>query len=341
MRTAYEKGFNVITLVDGTACDSELQQMATTTGSFKLFSTPMTCAQATDTLMTASTGEESTQREDLDLDLEGEKQAPMLETDLKSFINQAIVTAHKGHKTESLVLQEAREELRSQYDTTQVFIAPAGDWTKQVYSDVSRQKQLRSVWVRGPYISPYSVASNFSSLVLIATGIGITPALGVMGQYKGNSRTKVLVWSVRSPEMLGFFCPLISTDATMAVIYYTGKDKLSDSELKRMRHTGNIVIYQKRPSSLEEVVSTIITKTTSTFRGPQQRRKSRRTSMLQRISSKRTSLLSNVENLSDMTPEERKHWAAFYCGGSKRICETLAEYTKKNHIHFESELFDW
>ena len=336
MRTAYEKGFNVITLVDGTACDSELQQMATTTGSYKLFSTPMTCAQATDALMTASTVEESTQIEELDLDLEGEEQTPMLETDLKSFINQTLVSAHKGHKTEGLVLQEARDELRSQYKTTQVFIAPAGDWTKQVYTDVSQQKQLRSVWVRGPYVSPYSIASNFSSLVLIATGIGITPALGVMGQYKGNSRTKVLIWSVRSPEMLGFFCPLISTDATIALIYYTGKVKLSNSELKRMHHKGNVVIYQKRPSSLEEVVSTVITTTTSTFRGPQQRMARRRSSMF-----KRTSLSSAVENLSDMTPEERKHWAAFYCGGSKRICETLAEFTKKNHIHFESELFDW
>ena len=318
MRTAYEKGYNVITLVDGTACDSAMQQTATTTGSFKLFSTPMTCKEASNILTTASKREDSTPLEEI-LDIEGKEHTTMFSTDLETFINRTLVSTHKDHTKDSLILQEAREELRSQYKTTQIFIAPAGDWTKQVYADVTAHRQLRSCWVRGPYISPYSIASNFSSLVLIATGIGITPALGVMGQFRGNSRTKALVWSTRCQKMLKFFSPLISNDATMAVIYYTGKEKLSPPEVKEILSKGNIIIYQERPSSLQDVVSTVITKTTSVLRGGD----------------------DNIENISDMSKEELEHWCAFYCGGSKGICAAFTEYSKEVGINFESELFDW
>ena len=45
MRTAYEKGFNVITLTDATATTSEDGQKAATGGTFGLFSKPMTVSE--------------------------------------------------------------------------------------------------------------------------------------------------------------------------------------------------------------------------------------------------------------------------------------------------------
>merc|ERR1711998_71106 len=42
MRTAFEKGFNVVTLTDCCATTSEEGQKAATTGTFGMFSTPMT-----------------------------------------------------------------------------------------------------------------------------------------------------------------------------------------------------------------------------------------------------------------------------------------------------------
>lgn len=45
MRTAYEKGFNVVTLTDCTAATSEAAQAAATGGTYGLFSRPMTKAQ--------------------------------------------------------------------------------------------------------------------------------------------------------------------------------------------------------------------------------------------------------------------------------------------------------
>jgi len=50
MRTAYEKGFNVITLTDATATTGEEGQAAATTGTFNMFSTPMTVAEFQETI---------------------------------------------------------------------------------------------------------------------------------------------------------------------------------------------------------------------------------------------------------------------------------------------------
>ena len=45
MRTAYEKGFNVITLTDCVATTSEEGQKAATTGTYGMFSSPMTSGE--------------------------------------------------------------------------------------------------------------------------------------------------------------------------------------------------------------------------------------------------------------------------------------------------------
>jgi len=47
MRTAYEKGFNVVTLTDATACTSAEGQAAATGGTFGMFSKPMTVDEFT------------------------------------------------------------------------------------------------------------------------------------------------------------------------------------------------------------------------------------------------------------------------------------------------------
>lgn len=178
------------------------------------------------------------------------------------FLRTALTEEENENEVKSLIVEEARIEIRNRHRTTQVFIIPTGDWTKCLYEEVSSQKQLRSCWVAGPYINPYSVAADFSHLILVASGIGITPALGIIGQYKGNSRTKILVWSISCPNMLKFFIPNIE-DAHICVIYYTGKEKLTRGEVKDLTKSGKIYIEQSRAKSLTGSVSKIITETVS------------------------------------------------------------------------------
>ena len=223
MRTAYDKGYNVITLTDGTACNSQAEHLAATEVTFKMFSTPMTCKQAADIL-------KGTMPKNLDNILsqhdasirslqsnpesirslkshpEPESQGSISEFAKKVMDND---TSDYGEMGSLLTMEEARKDINEQYETTQVFIAPGGDWTKRVAKEITDHDQLRSCWVRGPYSSPYAIASHFNHLILVASGIGITPALGVMGQFPGVTRTKFLIWSTRSPEMLKFFAPLL------------------------------------------------------------------------------------------------------------------------------------
>ena len=102
------------------------------------------------------------------------------------------------------VSAEARER-GPQFTTTQCFIMPAGDWTRRLSEAIQSRDgaaRHRACWVRGPYPSPFAIAADFSQLILFASGIGITPALAVMGQYRGNARIKVRPAAQRRTALL-------------------------------------------------------------------------------------------------------------------------------------------
>ena len=75
-----------------------------------------------------------------------------------------------------------------------------GDWTKALHKSLARDT-TRPCWIKGPFPSPYSHAALYDNQILVATGIGITPALAAINAYK-SSRRVTLIWAVRDPEML-------------------------------------------------------------------------------------------------------------------------------------------
>ncbi len=238
---------------------------------------------------------------------------------LKDFIDITLMSEYQDmaiNEPSGLLMSEARADLKNRYPTTQVFINPVGDWSRQLLQDVQEQKQLRACWVRGPYKSPYSIAQNFSHLVLTASGIGITPALGVMGQYAGNSRTKILIWLVRDADMLKFFAPLIQ-DAHLAVVFYTGKEKLKWQDVRKITSNGNIFIQQSRPESLTDTIGGVMVQFENHLN------------------------LSNAKTVKDLALRNRTAWCILYCGGSIRIRDDLRNYSKSTRVQFECEMFDW
>lgn len=258
---------------------------------------------------------------DLEKGLEDEEILEV-EKSLDEFCTTVLSNPYTGDDCD--VATVARAGLKK-HETTQVFIMPAGDWTKGLAKQVQGRKEMRSCWVRGPYTSPYSVASDFSHCVLMASGIGITPALGVMGQYPGPSKTKILVWSCRSKNMLKFFAPLLK-DCHMAAIYYTGKDKLTPKELNRVRRYGNIYVQQSRPNLIETIAGLIVL-----FERSFVTHESKRDSMN----------VKWIRTMNDLSMNTRQTWVLLYCGGSLRIRDDLAAFAKKTKIGWQSELFDW
>jgi ureidoacrylate peracid hydrolase len=60
MRTAYEKGYDVITLTDCTAATSGEEQRVATARDYPMFSQPMTSGEVTEALQGASVGSSGT-----------------------------------------------------------------------------------------------------------------------------------------------------------------------------------------------------------------------------------------------------------------------------------------
>ena len=185
--------------------------------------------------------------------------------------------------------------------------------------------------------SPFSIASDFSQLVLFASGIGITPSLGVLGRYRGNRfggfRVKFLVWATRSAAMLKFFAPLLS-DAQVATVYYTGKPRLTDAEKKAIEAHGmvdgvqKIFVHQRRPNLVE-----VFARTIKAFEGVAEATSARGDSA--------RGGFSPVRSVEEIDPALRATWAGLYCGGSKKIENMLETAAKEWGVGWQAELFDW
>jgi len=314
--SADDLGVKTISLTDGTACESEKAQNSATLG---LISTLMSCQEVTEVLYKKDLNVSSTASMNTRItDDEANQEYENLGDFIDHIMNGAV-------ENDSFIVKEARQDIYKLYNTSQVFISPEGDWTKGVNNAVRERSQQRTCWVRGPYTSPYFIATQFRHLVLIASGIGITPALGVMGQYPGFSRTKVLIWMVRSKVMLKFFIPLME-DSHLALIFYTGKEKLTREEVDNLHSQGNIRVQQTRPESLGDTIESVIVRFENTFEDKTQ-----------------TNSTWNFHHthLDTIQLRHKESWCVMYCGGSVTVKNLLKGFTKENSLGFKAEFFDW
>lgn len=137
----------------------------------------------------------------------------------------------------------------------QIFIQKTGDWTTEVHRVLQRET-VRPAWVQGPFQSPYDNAIAYDNQILVASGIGITPALSVIRAHKDTRRIS-LIWAVRDPDLLEFFLRHLYLDHQgWNLIFYTGKKKLRESSINILTNT-NICIIEGRPK-LNELIPNII-----------------------------------------------------------------------------------
>lgn len=124
-----------------------------------------------------------------------------------------------------------------------LFIYDLGNWTNALHTSVEYSTR-RPVWICGPFASPYTTAIDYDHLVLVATGIGITPALAVLASHK-HSRRVNMIWLCRDASLVEYFLNHASfpTDA-WTIIYYTGKKQLEMPEDKLPR---SVLIFNGRP----------------------------------------------------------------------------------------------
>lgn len=127
----------------------------------------------------------------------------------------------------------------------QIFMQKTGDWTTKVH-DLLQRDSVRPVWIQGPFPSPYKNAMNYDNQILVAAGIGITPALSVIRAHQDYRRIN-LIWAVRDPAMLEFFLSHAYLDHRgWNLIFYTGKVELPKCLMDSIEDT-NVVILNCRP----------------------------------------------------------------------------------------------
>jgi ferric-chelate reductase len=137
----------------------------------------------------------------------------------------------------------------------QIFVQKAGDWTSKVHSVLQRDT-VRPVWVQGPFPSPYANAEAYDNQILVASGIGITPALSVIRAHKGSRRIN-LIWALRDRDLLHFFLQHLYLDhGGWNLIFYTGKEQLNEEHIDIFTNT-NVCIIQGRPN-LGQLIPNII-----------------------------------------------------------------------------------
>jgi ferric-chelate reductase len=137
----------------------------------------------------------------------------------------------------------------------QIFIQKTGDWTTKLHRHTQRDT-VRPAWINGPFPSPYDSADAYDNQILVASGIGITPALSVIRAHKDSRRIN-LIWAVRDPHLLEFFLRHLYLDHEgWNLIFYTGTTRLRMPNMDILTNT-NVCIVEGRPK-LHEVIPNII-----------------------------------------------------------------------------------
>jgi hypothetical protein len=138
-------------------------------------------------------------------------------------------------------------------DHSCVCMSVNGDWTRALH-EKTRVPTCRPCWISGPFASPYSTAVNYDNLILVASGIGITPALSIINSHKATRRIN-LIWVCRDPSLLEFYLHNNEFDPhAWTIVFYTGKRQLA---VKVQQLPKTVLVLSGRPQ-LDKVICELI-----------------------------------------------------------------------------------
>ncbi|CAM9345893.1 unnamed protein product [Discosporangium mesarthrocarpum] len=84
-----------------------------------------------------------------------------------------------------------------------LYIAGVGDWTKGLFR-LALQKSRMPLWISDPMPSAMQHALDFDNVLLVATGVGITPCISVIERYAYKKNIHLL-WVVREASLVSLY----------------------------------------------------------------------------------------------------------------------------------------
>lgn len=217
-----------------------------------------------------------------------------------------------------------------------VHIHVVGDWTRELLKVTERETQ-RPAWVQGPFVSPFSTATDFDNLILVASGVGITAAMAVMHTLKEERRVS-LVWVCRDASMVEFFLNTAKfDDDAWTLIFYTGKQTLN---IKATLPPA-CFICTERPS-FYNVVLNIVYSIESHELLPEQSLPKTPKSQADLSKSFNIEPSKHLQHKAlGEIKDWKNQWQTLYCGSNKQIIQDLKDVCAKIGIRFRKEAFDW
>jgi len=246
-------------------------------------------------------------------------------------------------------------------DHSCVHIHACGDWTEQLF-DETVQETRRPVWVQGPFASPFSTATDFDNLILVATGIGITPALAVMHDLRAERRIN-LIWLTRDASMVQFYLDSAKfCNNAWTFIFHTGSRELNITsslpptcfvfnerpQLHKVMY--NIVHSIQLQKNLPEQCAPTVDASAAaapcdTGMGKHLSAEDDDLEMCSQDALKSFSFrsLKNTRSMRSLTAKVlwKQRWETLYCGGSKAVIQDLKTACRDLGILFRKESFDW
>ncbi|KAH8072411.1 oxidoreductase [Aureococcus anophagefferens] len=217
---------------------------------------------------------------------------------------------------------------------------------------------------------PYATASNFDNLVLVASGIGITPAINILAAAKETRRCNLL-WMCRDASLVEFYLSAVEFDDDgYTVVYYTGKRELC---VDTSRLPARVLVFAKRPNlprAIQGLIHAIETGTglpedavqaseeAKARASDAHRRQSEpgdapmdRFAAASHESSKNSVSAADIfgeagvdvdrEAFFDACGARLSRWEILDCGGAQPVVDALTKFSREFFISFRKEKFDW
>mmetsp|Transcript_8239 Transcript_8239/g.10840 ORF Transcript_8239/g.10840 Transcript_8239/m.10840 type:complete len:343 (-) Transcript_8239:524-1552(-) len=234
-----------------------------------------------------------------------------------------------------------------------IFIYKTGDWSKKLYHSLERDT-TRPVWLQGPFQSPFGSSIEFDHQILVATGIGITPAICTIDALKAV-KTVNLIWMTHDPDLVEFYLSQHVLDQqSFNIIFYTGERKLDAKIVAEAKNVNVVCGFANIDKLLPQIICNVeVSKRTA------KKTSSRQIKVVPVLDEEcKIAPAADVQEgigmpgfnvaeddalayVADMSKEAMNTWGILYCGMCPPVYRGLKRVSKKYGIRFHVEGFKW
>ncbi|KAJ8605083.1 hypothetical protein CTAYLR_000355 [Chrysophaeum taylorii] len=152
-----------------------------------------------------------------------------------------------------------------------LYLQVEGDWTRTVYDHVRRTANgyARPMCLCGPFASPFNSSIMHDYLLLVASGVGITPSLSVLARL-GPYRHICVLWMSRDADLVTLYSDYINPKNGLcaeALVHLTGKAAAGndDNRLDAADNGASVLRITRGRPDVEAVTRRILANGTGSF----------------------------------------------------------------------------